>query len=112
MKLNELLDHIIPLPWRFAEMDNDKVMPTVRIFGKRRKDPSKEICFGRIDSVKDASYVVHAANVLPELVAAVKHLQQNWEKNLTEPMARLNKALVMAETLHPQPANPQHEQTH
>jgi hypothetical protein len=35
--------------------------------------------------------------VLPELVAAAKHLQQKWEKNLTEPMARLNAALAKAE---------------
>ena len=44
-----------------------------------------------------AEYLCHAANVLPELVAAIKHLQQNWEKNLTKPMARLNRALDKAE---------------
>jgi hypothetical protein len=31
-------------------------------------------------------YLVHAANTLPELVAATKHLQDNWTENLTEPM--------------------------
>ena len=80
-------------------MDNDKVMPTVRIFGRRRNGPAKEICIGRIDSTRDARYATHAANVLPELVAAIKNLQDNWEKNLTEPMARLNQALARAETI-------------
>lgn len=99
MQLSKLLKQITPLPWRFAEMDNDKVIPTTRIFGPRKNDPSKEICFGRLDSTRDAMYATHAANVLPELVAAVKNLQQNWEKNLTEPMARLNKALATAESI-------------
>jgi hypothetical protein len=35
------------------------------------------------------------------LVAAVKNLQDNWEKNLTEPMARLNEALALAENVEP-----------
>jgi hypothetical protein len=26
------------------------------------------------------AYITHAANILPELVSAVKHLQGNWEK--------------------------------
>ena len=97
--LNQLLEQITPLPWRFAEMDNDKVMPTVRIFGRRKHYPSKETCIGRLDFTRDARYATHAANVLPDLVAAAKHLQQNWENNLTEPMARLNQALVEAETI-------------
>jgi hypothetical protein len=41
--------------------------------------------------------LVHTANVLPELVAAAKHVQENWGKNLTEPMARLNAALAEAD---------------
>lgn len=97
MKLSALLNQITPLPWRFAEMDNDKVIPTVRIFGRRKHDPTKEICFGRIDSASDARYLCHAANVLPELISAAKHLKQNWSHNLTEPMARLNAALDLAE---------------
>ena len=64
MKLNQLLKQITPLPWRFAEMDNDKVIPSVRIFGRRKHDRAKEICFGRIDSVPDAQYACHAATVL------------------------------------------------
>ena len=97
MKLSELLQQITPLPWRFAEMDHDKVIPTVRLFGRRKADPSKEVCFGRLDSARDALYACHAANVLPELVAAAKNLQENWGKNLTQPMARLNAALAVVE---------------
>src|SRR6266446_4141984 len=73
MKLIELLKEITPLPWRFAEMDNNKVIPTVRIFGRRKHDPSKEVCFGRLDSVWDARYACHAANVLPGLAQAISH---------------------------------------
>ena len=78
-------------------MDNDKVIPTVRVFGRRKHDRSKEVCFGRIDSVPDAQYACHAATVLPELLAAAKNLQANWGKNLTEPMAPLNEAIELAE---------------
>ena len=78
-------------------MDNDKLIPTVRIFGRRKHDPSKEICFGRIDSVRDARYACHAATVLPELLAAAKNLQVNWEHNLTESMGRLSEAINLAE---------------
>jgi hypothetical protein len=74
MKLNELLEQMTPLPWRWAEMDNDKVIPTVRLFGRRRYDLAKEVCFGRLDSVSDARYACHAANVLPELAAALELL--------------------------------------
>ncbi len=73
MKLIELLKEITPLPWRFAEMDNDKVIPTVRIFGRRKHDPSKEVCFGRLDSARDARYACHAANVLPGLARGIRH---------------------------------------
>jgi hypothetical protein len=99
MKLKQLLKQITPLPWRFAEMDNDKLIPTVRIFGRRKHDPSKEICFGRIDSVPDARYACHAATVLPELLAAERNLQENWERNLTEPMDCLNEAIARAESV-------------
>jgi hypothetical protein len=36
---------------------------------------------------------------VPQLVAAAKHLQQNWAKNPTEPMAKLNQPLDKAETV-------------
>ena len=47
----------------------------------------------------DHHYLIHAANVLPELLAAAKNLQENWEHNLTEPMARLNEAIEIAEAI-------------
>jgi hypothetical protein len=97
MKLKQLLKQITPLPWQFAQMDNDKVVPTVRLFGRRKHDTSKGICFGRIESVRDARYACHAATVLPELLAAAKDLQHNWEHNLTESIARLNEAIELAE---------------
>src|SRR6266566_9351555 len=77
MKLKQLLKRIAPLPWR-----KPPIMATVQ--------PTREI-------VANEAYACHAANVLPELVAAAKNLQENWEHNLTEPMARLNEAIAMAE---------------
>ena len=41
INLTGLLNQITRLPWRFAEMDNDKVIPTVRLFGRRKTDPTK-----------------------------------------------------------------------
>jgi hypothetical protein len=38
-----------------------------------------------------------AADALTEMAAAAKHLQENWEHNLTESMARLNQAVAMAQ---------------
>ena len=74
MKLSELLQQITALPWWIAEMDNDKVIPTIRLFGRRKHDPSKEVCFGRLDAAGDARYACHAANILPDLVQAVQLL--------------------------------------
>ena len=54
-------------------MDNDKVIPTIRLFGRRRHDRSKEVCFGRLDSAKDSGYACHAANLLPDLVSGIDH---------------------------------------
>lgn len=84
MKLSELLKEITPLPWRFAEMDNDKVIPTVRLFGRRGSDRSKEICFGRLDTARDARYACHAANVLPEAVEALKLVMEDQRKAKSE----------------------------
>jgi len=44
-------------------------------------------------------YATHAANVLHELVAAAKNLQDNWECNLTQPMAGLHEAIEKAEDI-------------
>lgn len=84
MKLSELLQEITPLPWRCAEMDNDKVIPTVRLFGRRKHDPLKEICFGRLDAARDARYACHAANVLPELVEALALLLADQRRAKSE----------------------------
>ena len=47
------------------------------------------------------SMLAGASNrTLPELVAAAKHLQQNWGENLAEPMARLNQTIDKAETIN------------
>ncbi|MBI3852728.1 MAG: hypothetical protein HY298_20940 [Verrucomicrobia bacterium] len=84
MKLIELLKVITPLPWRFAEMDNDKIVPTVRLLGRRKHDPAKEICLGRIDAVRDAQYACHAANVVPDLVAALQLLLEDQRRPKSE----------------------------
>jgi hypothetical protein len=80
MKLSELLQQITPLPWRLAEMDNDKVIPTVRLFGRRKHDPSKEVCFGRLDSARDAVYACHAANALPDVTEALRLLLEDQRR--------------------------------
>ena len=54
----ELLKEITPLPWRLVEMDNAKVIPSVRLFGRRGSDRSKETCFGRLDTARDARYAL------------------------------------------------------
>ena len=63
-------------------------------------DESGFLC--KLESAFTARQLAHAANVLPKLVAAVKHLQRNRGKNLTKPMARLNQALAQAETINTQ----------
>ena len=104
MKLSELLQQITPLPWRFAEMDNDKVIPTIRLFGRRKQDPSKEVCFGRLDSARDGRYACHAANVLPELVEGFKRLLRDQQRPKSElsrgQFAFCESALAKAETIH------------
>jgi len=71
MKFNELLKRITPLPWK--------------------KRP--------VETIANETYVLHAANVLPELLTAAKDLQDNWEHNLTKPMARLNETIAMVEKI-------------
>jgi len=51
------------------------------------------------ETLANEAYACHAANVLPELIAAGKNLQANWERNLTEPMARLAEAIELAEDI-------------
>ncbi len=80
MKLTELLNRITPLPWR--------------------KPPMMAIVLVSRETLANEAYACHAANVLPELLAAAKNLQDNWEHNLTNPMARLNEAIAMAEEIN------------
>ena len=94
LKLTKFLKQITPLPWLLVTAtDGDKGI------GTEEGDDRIATLDGNTQPL-DHVYLVHAANVLPELVAAVKHLQANWEKNLTEPMARLNQALAKAETIN------------
>jgi len=108
MELNEVLAQITPLPWRFIEADNDKVIPTVRIFGRRKHDHAKEVCFGRIDSARDARYACHAANMLPELVNALRLLLED-QKRVKSELSRsqfefCESVLSNAETVRSEPA--------
>jgi len=76
MKLSELLNRITPLPGR--------------------KLPMMTNFFASDETLANEAYSLHAANVVPELLAAARNLQDNWEHNLTEPMARLNEAIEIA----------------
>jgi len=106
MKLLEILALITPLPWRFIEADNDKVIPTVRMLGRRKRDPSKEVCFGRLDTAMDARYGCHAANVLPDAVNALRLLLADQKRAKSE-LSRsqfefCESALATAETIQPE----------
>jgi hypothetical protein len=94
MKLNTLFKRITPLPWLLVTATDGE-----KWIGTEKGDDRIATLDGNTQPL-DHVYLVHAANVLPELVTAAKHLQQNWEKNLTEPMARLNQALAKAETIN------------
>lgn len=104
IRLNELLSQITPLPWRCAEMDNDKMVPTTRVLGLRRQDPSKEICLGRIDFARDARYACHAANSLPETLQALKLLLADQRRAKSElsraQFAFCESAVAKAETIN------------
>ena len=97
MKLNALLTQITPLPWLLVSAaDGDKWI------GTGAGDDRITTLDGNTQSL-DHDYLVHAANVLPELLAAAQNLQENWERNLTEPMARLNEAIEIAEDINTTP---------
>ena len=96
MKLNELLEQISPLPWRFDVGSEEEWASITAANG------DTPVLYENVESLKykecpNPRYIAHAANVLPELVAAVRNLQANWGKNLTEPMARLDDAVRAAE---------------
>jgi hypothetical protein len=77
MKLTELLNRVTPLPWRKSPMTAAVVMNS--------------------ETLANHAYACHAANVLPELLAAAKNLNESWGRNLTQPMARLNDAIANAD---------------
>jgi hypothetical protein len=94
MKLHQILKQITPLPWLFhAGDDHHNWIGTAEgVVRITRLDLNTQ--------PTDHHYLIHAANVLPELLAAAKNLQENWEQNLTEPMARLKEAIEMAEDIN------------
>lgn len=104
MKLNELLERITPLPWRYPELDNDKLIPTVRLFGRRRSNCAAEVCLGRLDLATHARYACHAANVLPDLVEALAILLADQRRPKSElsrdQFAFCQTALNRAETIN------------
>lgn len=102
MKLDKLLKKIaLPI---HPELDPETDRPRLGSTGYAIHHDSQVIADG-ISTPELAEYLCHAANVLPELVAAAKNLQQNWGKNLTEPMAKLNLALLLAENVDREPGN-------
>ena len=95
MRLEELLNQITSLPWHLTTMP-DTGEPASAVLG------ANGIRIAQVDTVPgmtlaNRAYLIHAANVLPELLAAAKNLRDNWERNLTEPLARLNDAIELAE---------------
>jgi hypothetical protein len=104
LTLVEILEQITPLPWCGVETDSSKVTPMVRLFSQQRRGSSKEICFGRIDSVRDARYTCHAANVLPDVVRGLALLLEDQKRAKSE-LSRAQfefceSALTKAETIH------------
>jgi len=98
MKLTSLLKRITELPWTFSVHADPQ---QGHIMGSERLVADLHACaaMSAEQAKANLAYITHAANVLPELVAAAKHLQRNWEKNLTAPMARLNEAIAKAENV-------------
>ena len=91
MKLTQLLKKITPLPWlEVSATDGDKWI------GTEQGDDRITTLDGNTQPL-DHVYLLHAANALPELVAAAKNLRENWEHNLTESMGRLSEAIDLAE---------------
>ena len=104
MKLETLLKQITPLPWLIVTAtDGDKWI------GTNQGDDRITTLDGNTQPI-DHAYLVHAADVLPELVAAAKILQHNWGKNLREPMGRLNAALALAENINREAGNRRNHQ--
>ena len=97
MKLTELLNRITPLPWHSTTMPDTGEPATAILGGDGIRIATVDVLTPPVKAISNQRYFVHAANVLPELLAAAKNLQNNWEHNLTEPMARLNEAIAIAD---------------
>ncbi len=103
MKLTELLNRITPLPWHSTTMPDTGEPATAILGGDGTRIATVDVLRPPSKAIANQCYLVHTANVLPELVAAARNLQENWERNLTEPMARLNEAIKIAEDIHTTP---------
>src|SRR5438552_2400517 len=80
MTFKRLLKQMTKLPWHvFSAADGEKWI------GTNNGDERITTLDGNTQSI-DHEYLVHAANVLPELLSAAENLQNNWEHNLTQPM--------------------------
>ena len=88
MKLSELLQKTTPLPWK---LDGNNVMDG----GPNSIAITAE---GWSDDQPNAQYLVHAANVLPQLVSAVKEYTKEREYQNVEACKkdRLEKQLLAA----------------
>jgi hypothetical protein len=105
MKLKRLLEQITPLPWRIVQPGPPVRLelilhPNLYIQGDAPVAVMERAASLRI-TMANARYIVHATAVLPELLAAAQNLRDNWEHNLTEPMARLNEAIELAQSVSP-----------
>ena len=90
MKLERLLKKITLPIYPERDMETGKL----RLRSKNNAgDGYNLVITDAIQSTEIAQYLGHAANVLPELLAAAKNLRENWEHHLTEPMARVNEAI-------------------
>lgn len=102
MKLEQLLNQITFLPWTVKDGQTLEVgpLPELSVCQVHNTDGPDDQPAGP-QAKANAAYIAHAATVLPELLAAAKNLRDNWERNLTEPMARLNEAIELAEEVEP-----------
>jgi hypothetical protein len=99
MKLTHLLKKITPLPWlEVSATDGDKWI------GTERGDDRIATLDGNTQSL-DHVYLVHAANILPELVKAAQEVLLNASPGQYPPPKRsldkLRAAIAKAQNLKP-----------
>lgn len=91
--------------WSLAEMDNDKVQPTIRIFkwfpvvidGEHLSD---KICVGRIDSKKDARELVDAANAVEAIRVGPTMLTSCCETHSEDDKRKFNTCPICLLAVH------------